>query len=183
MPFVKNIQNPLLRGAVEWLISLGFAVLLFFFVRTFVFRIAHVDGNSMAPTLAHSDMVMLNRFVYIFSRPRVGDIVAFPYPGNPTDVFIKRVIAEGGDTVDMRYGYFYVNDQRLDDEFSHAPTRFAGNVNFPIEVEDGYYFVLGDNRDGSQDSRVSSVGNVRARDMVGRARIRVWPLDRFGRVR
>jgi len=183
MPFVKNIENPLLKGAVEWLISLGFAVLLFFFVRAFVFRIAHVDGNSMMPTLAHGDMVVLNRFVYIFSSPRAGDIVAFPYPGNPSDVFIKRVVAVGGDTVDMRYGYFYVNDERLSDEFSQAPTRVAGNVTFPVEVEDGYFFVLGDNRDGSQDSRMSSVGNVRARDMVGRARIRVWPFSRIGRVR
>lgn len=165
---------------------MGLAVLLFFVVRGFVFRTANVDGNSMAPTLEHGDMVILNRFAYRFRAPRAGDIVAFPYPDNPSDVFIKRIIAVPGEVVDFRHGFFYVDGNRLDDDFSAEPTITFGDVNFPLTVANGNYFVLGDNRNGSRDSRFASVGNISACascGIVGRARIRIWPLGRVGRVR
>jgi signal peptidase I len=180
---LKNrIKNPILRGMVEWLVSLGLAVLLFFVVRGFLFRIAHVDGNSMMPTLEHGDMVVLNRLVYVFSDPQVGDIVAFPYAENPSEYYIKRIIAAPGDIVDLSEGFFFVNGLLLEDEFSAEPTRVMGDVNFPITIEEGRFFVLGDNRNGSQDSRTTSVGTVPASDMIGRASTRIWPLGRIGTV-
>jgi signal peptidase I len=182
---LNRIENPWLRGAAEWLISIGLAVLLFFVVRGFVFRTANVDGHSMAPTLEHGDMVILNRFAYVVSTPRAGDIVAFPNPENPDENFIKRVIAVPGDIVDFRDGFFYVNYERLNDEFSLEPTLVTSGFNFvvfPLIVEEEHYFVLGDNRNGSQDSRFASVGNIYAREMIGRATIRFWPFGRFGRV-
>ncbi|MCL2199161.1 MAG: signal peptidase I [Defluviitaleaceae bacterium] len=178
----KKIENPVLRGAVEWLVAFGLAALLFFVVRGFLFRMAHVDGNSMAPTLEHGDMVVLNRLVYHLSRPQVGDVVAFPFAGNPSEFYIKRVVALPGDAVDFYDGFFYVNSNRLDDYFSQSPTLSGGDVDFPITVEDGHFFVLGDNRNGSQDSRFTGVGTIPRRDMVGRAGFRVWPLSRAGRV-
>ncbi|MCL1862719.1 MAG: signal peptidase I [Defluviitaleaceae bacterium] len=178
----KKIQNPVLRGAVEWLVAFGLAALLFFVVRGFLFRTAHVDGNSMAPTLEHGDIVVLNRLAYRLSRPQAGDIVAFPFAGNPSEFYIKRVIALPGDTVNFLDGFFYVNHERLDDYFSQNPTLSLGDVGFPIVVEEGHFFVLGDNRNGSQDSRFVSVGNIPRRQMVGRAGLRVWPLGRVGRV-
>jgi signal peptidase I len=183
MPIINRIKNPILRSAAEWLAMIGLAVLLFFVMRGFLFRTAHVDGSSMAPTLEHGDFIFLNRLVYHLSSPKAGDIIAFPYAENPDDVFIKRIIAVPGDVVDFRDGFFIINGAPLDDDFSGEPTFSFGDVIFPITVEDGHFFVLGDNRNGSQDSRFSGVGNVPARDIIGRAEVRVFPLKRAGWVR
>lgn len=179
--FTTCIKSPVLRGAAEWFVFLALAALLFFVMRG-LFRTAHVDGNSMSPTLDHGDIVFLNRLVYLLSSPQAGDIVAFPNPEDPSEFFIKRVIAVPGDTVDLRGGIFFVNNEPLDDAFSEEPTRAKGDVGFPIVVEEAHCFVLGDNRNGSQDSRFASVGTIPANNMVGRASIRFWPLSRAGRV-
>ena len=178
----ERIPSPLLRGVAEWLFSLGLAALLFFVIRGFILRTAHVDGHSMSPTLEHGDMVVLNRFAYVIGGPRVGDIVAFPYAGNPDEHYIKRIIAAPGDVVNLREGAFWVNDYLLDDSFSEEQIISFGDASFPILVEDGHFFVLGDNRNGSRDSRFSSVGTVPAEDMVGRVAVRIWPLGRLGSV-
>jgi len=179
---LNRIQNPILREIADWLISLGFAVLLFFVIREFIFRTAHVDGSSMLPTLEHGDMVVLNRFAYVIGNPRVGDIVAFPPAEKPGEFYIKRIVAAPGDVVDLRDGLFWVNDEVLDDDFSYDLIISRGDVSFPIEVEYGRFFVLGDNRNGSQDSRFVSVGTVPGDDMLGRATVRFWPPGRVGMV-
>ena len=181
--FYNRIENPFLRGAAEWIVLIAFSVLLFFVLRAFIFRTAKVDGNSMVPTLEHGDMIILNRIVYYISTPKAGDIVAFPYAENPSEHFIKRVIGVPGDTVDLIDGFFYVNGVRLDDEFSDEQTPASGNAQFPITVEENHYFVLGDNRNSSQDSRFSSVGCIPRNEIVGRASVRYWPLGRVGSVR
>jgi len=178
----KRISNPVLRNLLEWIVALGLALLLFFVVRTFFFRLATVSGPSMLPSLRDGDMVFLNRFSYLFIEPQVGDIVAFPNPNDPSEHYIKRVIGAPGDIVDLRMGVFYINDLPLDDDFSHETVFAIGDVRFPITVEDGYFFVLGDNRNQSMDSRNSSVGNIPGRRMVGRVAFRIWPLDALGRV-
>jgi len=184
--FYDRIKNPWIRGAVDWLFSLGIALILFFVVREFIFRTARVDGNSMTPTLEHGDMVILNRFAYVTGTPRVGDIVAFPYAQNPSEHYIKRIIAAPGDVVDLREGQFWINGEPLGDDFSDERILSDSGVNFtefPIEIEDEHFFVLGDNRNGSQDSRFSKVGNVPAKDMIGRAGLRIWPVGRLGLVK
>ena len=180
--FENRISNPILRGAVDWLVSIGIAVVLFFVVRGFIFRTAHVDGNSMNPTLAHGDMVILNRFAYVIGNPKVGDIVAFPYSENPSEYYIKRIVAQAGDIVDLRDGMFLVNGEPLEDDFSYELVISIGDVFFPIEVEDGRFFVLGDNRNGSRDSRFSGVGTICGDKMIGRASVRIWPPNRIGAV-
>jgi len=180
---LKNrIDNPMLRGLIEWIFSIGLALLLFFVLRMFVFRVAHVSGGSMMPTLSDGDRVILNRAAVVFGEPRVGDIVAFPYPNNPSDHYIKRVIGVYGDVVDMVGGRFIVNGEPLDDAFSHELVLATGNVNFPVTVEEGRVFVLGDNRNGSKDSRYASVGTILNRDIIGRVLVRIWPMDSLGQV-
>ena len=180
--FYDRIKNPWLREAADWLVSIGLAVLLFFVVREFVFRTARVDGNSMLPTLEHGDMVILNRFAYVVGTPRVGDIVAFPYAENPSEHYIKRIIAAPGDIVNLREGLFWVNDVMLQDDFSDELVISTGDVVFPIEIDEGHYFVLGDNRNGSQDSRFTKVGTIPANEMIGKATVPIWPLGRIGSV-
>jgi len=180
--FKNRIENPFLRGLIEWVLAIGLAFLLFFVMRSYIFRIAHVTGDSMGPTLNHGDMVVLNRFVYLFSPPRAGDIVAFPYQENPSEFYIKRVIGVPGDIIDLQNGEFLINGQLLDDPFSGDFVLVSGDVNFPVEVEDGRFFVLGDNRNGSKDSRFVAVGTVPGRDMVGRVAVRIWPFGALGQV-
>jgi len=180
--FKVRIENPFLRGLVEWVLVIGLALLLALVVRTFLFRITRVTGPSMEPSLSHGDVLILNRFTYLFSSPNVGDIVAFPYPKDPSDFFIKRVIAVSGDTVDLRDDQFWVNGFPLDDDFSFMPVLNRGDMSFPVIVEEGHLFVLGDNRNVSRDSRCTTVGTVRESDMLGKVLVRFWPLSSFGRV-
>ena len=177
-----RIANPLVRTLIEWFIAAALAILFFLIMRNFVFRVAHVTGSSMEPTLQDGNMVVLNRVGWLVFGPRVGDVVAFPYQMDPSENFIKRVIAVGGDVVDLRDGAFYVNDVRLEDDFSHERIIHRGDENFPFVVLDGTLFVLGDNRNGSKDSRFTSVGAVPVSEVVGRVAIRVFPFNVFGRV-
>jgi len=180
--FKLRIKNPFLRELAEWVIVIGLALLLALMARTFLFRITRVTGYSMEPSLSHGDVLFLNRLAYRVGSPRVGDIVAFPYPGDPSDFFIKRIIAVPGDVVDLRDNQFFINGELLDDPFTAVPVRLMGNVSFPVTVEEGRFFVLGDNRNGSRDSRYASVGNVYGGDMLGRVAIRIWPFSGFGGV-
>ena len=178
-----RIENKLVNNIIEWLLSIALAHLVFFVVRTFVFRVAQVTCHSMEPTLAHGDMVLLNRFNFIFSSPRVGDIVAFPpYEHDPSKFYIKRIIALPGDVVDLVDHAFLINGLVLEDDFSYEPIINFGDMVFPLEVEYGQYFVLGDNRNGSMDSRFANVGTVPAEVMVGRVSLRIWPWNRMGQV-
>jgi len=180
--FRIRIENPFLRGLVEWILVIGFALLLAFIVRTFLFRVTRVTGYSMEPSLSHGDFLILNRVPYLFNAPQAGDIVAFPYPGNESDYFIKRVIAVPGDIVNLQNGRFFINGTQLDDEFSNELVRSAFTVAFPFEVEEESFFVLGDNRNRSKDSRYPTVGNIVGNDMIGKVAVRIWPLSNVGRV-
>jgi len=180
---LKNrIHNPIIRGLIEWIIAIGLALLLFLVLRMFVFRVATVSGDSMLPTLEDGDRLILNRAAVVFSELRTGDIVAYPYPGNPSEYHIKRVIGIPGDVVDFVDGGFIVNGVRLEDAFSYDLVWSGGNVLFPLTVEEGHLFVLGDNRNASKDSRYSTVGTIASGDIIGRVLLRIWPFDSFGRV-
>ena len=177
-----RIENPFLRGLVEWIVVIGLAILLALVTRNFIFRVTRVTGYSMNPTLNHGDVLILNRFSYLFTSPRVGDIVAFPYPSDPSEFFIKRVIAAPGDEIDWQDNQFTINGIPLEDSFSDVGLRSGGNVSFPMVIDEGYFFVLGDNRNASRDSRYMSVGNISGGDMLGRSFVRIWPMRNFGRV-
>ena len=178
----NSSANPAVKSLMEWIFAIGLAVILFFVLRMFLFRVAHVSGSSMEPTLSNGDRVILNRAAVVFGTTRPGDIVAFPYPNNPSEYYIKRVIGVSGDVIDMVNGSFLVNGEPLDDDFSHEQVWSGGDMPFPITVEEGRVFVLGDNRNGSKDSRYSTVGTILERDVLGRAFVRIWPLNVFGQV-
>jgi signal peptidase I len=138
----------------------------------FLFQVARVDGQSMAPTLTNHDRLIVNKFTYQVSAPRTGDIVMFYYPLNPDEAFVKRIIAEEGDTVRIAAGHVYVNDQPVDD--SYVPPAYRSHENFgPETVRAGYYFVLGDHRNDSSDSR--EWGLVPKKYIVGKVDARWWP--------
>jgi signal peptidase I len=140
---------------------------------TFGVQVARVDGLSMAPTLEDHDRLIVNKLVYELGDPRPGDIVMLYYPLNPEKMFVKRVIAKEGDTVRIVDGHVYVNDLPLHDDY--VPESFRSHDDYgPEVVKQGYYFVMGDHRNNSSDSR--HWGPVPKKYIVGKVKVRWWPL-------
>jgi len=141
---------------------------------TFGFQVARVDGQSMAPTLEDHDRLIVNKLVYEVGEPRPGDIVMLYYPVNPEKMFVKRVIAKEGDTVRIVDGRVYVNDEPLHDDY--VPAEFRSHDDWgPQVVQQGYYFVMGDHRNNSSDSR--HWGFVPKKYIVGKVKVRWWPIS------
>jgi signal peptidase I len=129
----------------------------------------------MAPTLNDGDRMIVDEFDYELGDPQVGDIVVLYYPVNPTRLFIKRVIAAAGDTVRVTNGRAYVNGRLIRDDY--VPASFRSHDDLAFEnVQPGHYFVMGDHRNDSFDSR--EWGLVPRRYILGKARMRWWPLER-----
>ncbi len=141
---------------------------------TFGFQVARVDGLSMAPTLEDHDRLIVNKLVYELGEPRPGDIVMLYYPLNPEKMFVKRVIAKEGDSVRIVDGHVYVNDIPLQDDY--VPLEFRSHDDWgPQVVQQGYYFVMGDHRNNSSDSR--HWGQVPKKYIVGKVKVRWWPIQ------
>jgi signal peptidase I len=141
---------------------------------TFGFQVARVDGLSMAPTLEDHDRLIVNKLVYELGEPRPGDIVMLYYPLNPEKMFVKRVIAKEGDTVRIVDGRVFVNDQPLHDDY--VPPAFRSHDDWgPEVVKQGFYFVMGDHRNNSSDSR--HWGPVPKKYIVGKVKVRWWPIQ------
>jgi signal peptidase I len=155
--------------------TLVLAALLFIAINTVSARI-RVDGSSMDPTLHNGQFVMVNRWSYKFSSPSHGDIVVFPYPRDPEQEYIKRIIGLPGDSIGITGGKVYVNDQELIEPYIAAPPRSQGVWVIP----EGQIFVLGDNRNNSQDSR--NFGPVPIDDVIGKAIFIYWPPTDWGLV-
>ena len=158
-------------AAVQTLLSAAVYATL---IVTFGVQVARVDGLSMAPTLEDHDRLIVNKFVYEIGEPRPGDIVMLYYPLNPEKMFVKRVIAREGDTVRIVDGRVYVNDIPLHDEY--VPAEFRSHDDWgPQVIQQGYYFVMGDHRNNSSDSR--HWGPVPKKYIVGKVKVRWWPLQ------
>ena len=166
----RRIGRELVATAQTLLSAAVYATLIV----TFGFQVARVDGLSMAPTLEDRDRLIVNKLVYELGDPRPGDIVMLYYPPEPEKMFVKRVIAEEGDTVRIVEGRVYVNDVALHDEY--IPEEFRSHDDMaPNVVEEGYYFVMGDHRNNSLDSR--HWGPVPKKYIVGKVKFRWWPLQ------
>jgi signal peptidase I len=164
------------RGLAIRLTAIPLMILTFIvttFVVTFLFQAARVEGRAMEPTLGDHDRLIVNKFVYRRSDPHRGDIVMFYYPLKPEKQFVKRVIGEENDMVRIEDGRVYVNDLPMNDSFV-APESRSHDDWGPEVVPEGYYFVMGDRRNNSSDSR--HWGFVPKKYIVGRVAWRWWPL-------
>jgi signal peptidase I len=158
---------------LAWVRTLAQATVYATLVVTFVVQVARVEGQSMAPTLADQDRLIVNKLSYQFSAPQRGDIVMLYYPLDPDKSYVKRVIAEEGDSVRVVDGRVYVNDVALRDDFVSAEYRSHDDWG-PQIIPEGYYFVMGDHRNGSSDSR--HWGHVPKKYIVGKVQVRWWPV-------
>ena len=159
---------------VAWLKTLVSAAVYAILIVTFGFQVARVEGQSMAPTLEDQDRLIVNKLEYRIGEPRRGDIVMLYYPVDPSKSFVKRVIAEEGDQVRILDGQVYVNDIPLNDDY--VPMEYRSHDDWgPKVVPPGYYFVMGDHRNNSSDSR--HWGFVPKKYIIGKVQLRWWPVQ------
>jgi signal peptidase I len=158
---------------VAWVKTLLSAAVYAVLIVTFGFQVARVEGQSMAPTLEDQDRLIVNKLAYRIGEPRRGDIVMLYYPLNPEKSFVKRVIAEEGDTVRIVDGRVYVNDIPLKDDYVASDYRSHDDWG-PQVINEGYYFVMGDHRNNSSDSR--HWGMVPKKYIIGKVQLRWWPV-------
>jgi signal peptidase I len=165
--------NRLGEELVAWLKTLASAAVYATLIVTFGFQVARVEGMSMAPTLQDQDRLIVNKLAYRIGDPKVGDIVMLYYPLKPEKSFVKRIIAEEGDQVRIVDGRVFRNDVPLDDSF--VPQEYRSHDDWgPQVIPEGYYFVMGDHRNNSSDSR--HWGFVPKKYIIGKVQLRWWPM-------
>ncbi len=165
--------NRLGEELVAWFKTLASAAVYATLIVTFGFQVARVEGQSMAPTLQDQDRLIVNKLAYRLGDPHVGDIVMLYYPLKPEKSFVKRIIAEEGDQVRIVDGRVYRNDVPLDDSF--VPPEYRSHDDWgPRVIDEGYYFVMGDHRNNSSDSR--HWGLVPKKYIIGKVQLRWWPM-------
>ncbi len=173
---VKEIINTVLYLAVIF-------ILTFLFI-TFVAQRTEVSGSSMEPTLQDRDSLLVDKLSYRFKDPDRFDIVIFPYQYGEKQYFIKRVIGLPGETVKIDYdGTIYVNGEVLEENYGAEVILNPGRAVDEITLGEGEFFVMGDNRNHSMDSRDISVGNIKKTDILGKAFIRIFPFSTFGGIK
>ena len=158
----------------DWVVAILIALVLSFIIRYFIVELYLVDGPSMRPTLQSAERLVVNKFIYRFRPPERGEILVFRYPKDPSRDFIKRVIAIPGDTIEIKDGRVFVNQQLMNEPYILSKTR----GDYPLTtVPEGHIFVMGDNRNNSEDSRFADVGFVPYELIKGKAVLVFWPWD------
>lgn len=165
------------RELKGWTRDIAFAAVAAVLIIVFVVQPVRVEGTSMQPNLVNQERIFVNKFLYRFSEIERHDVVVFWYPKDRKKSFIKRVIGLPGDTVEVRGSAVYVNGNRLQEEYVQTDTRDY-QVYSPITVPEGNYYVMGDHRSSSNDSR--HWGCVPAEFIFGRAIFRYWPVSKIG---
>jgi signal peptidase I len=169
-----TVAGRIAEEVVAWLKTLASAAVYATLIVTFGFQVARVEGQSMAPTLADQDRLIVNKAAYrFFEEPQIGDIVMLYYPLNPDKSFVKRVIAKEGDQVRIVDGRVYRNDVQINDDY--VPSEYRSHDDWgPEVVPEGQYFVMGDHRNNSSDSRHWKW--VPKKYIIGKVQLRWWPL-------
>lgn len=162
---------------IIWILVMLLAV---FLIVEYVGQRTQVSGSSMEDTLHNGDNLIVDKISYRFRDPERFDIIVFPPNENEKTYYIKRIIGLPGETVQIVDGKIYINGEVLEENYGKEVIKRADRASTPIVLGGDEYFVLGDNRNKSLDSRDPSVGNVKRSSIVGRAWVRIWPLSDFG---
>lgn len=177
----RKINVAVVKEVFTWAIEILLAVLLAFTFVYFVGLRTSVVGQSMASTLNGGDEILVNRFIYKVTDPDYNDIIVFLPNGNEkSHYYVKRVIAVPGDTVQIQNGVVYVNGEAFEEEAEVFSIEDAGLASEEITLGADEYFVLGDNRNNSEDSRYANIGNIKKEYIIGKAWFRVAPFSDFG---
>ena len=171
----------LLKELFEWVRDIAIAVVIALLITRFVITHTLIPTGSMIPTIAINDHLIINRVPFYFTDPKPGEVVVFHHGKE----LIKRVIGVPGDTLDIKDGDVYINGKVLDEPYLNEPhstySFMMDESQFPLEIPDDMYFMLGDNRNNSEDSRY--YGMIHRDAIYAKSWFRIWPLDRLGRLK
>lgn len=173
-------ERSILGELLSWLIYIVIVVILSLGIITFIGQRTKVSGHSMETTLSDGDNLIVDKISYRFRDPERFEIIVFPFQYEEHTYYIKRIIGLPGETVQVIDGYVYINGEVLDENYGLEVMDDPGIAAESITLGEDEYFVLGDNRNHSSDSRDPSVGVLHRDDIMGRAWIRIWPFDKFG---
>lgn len=171
------------RELLGWIVFIMIVVAASWGVVTFVGQRTQVSGSSMETTLSDGDQLIVDKITYRFRDPKRFDIVVFPYRYEENTYYIKRIVGLPGETVQILDGYVYINGMLLDENYGNEIMEDPGLAEVPVVLGPDEYFVLGDNRNNSQDSRAVNVGVIHRDELLGRAWIRLYPFEKFGVIR
>ncbi len=176
-------MNKVMKEMISTLVYLLGVLCLTWLVITFIGQRTEVDGSSMEPMLSNGDNLIVDKISYRFRDPQRYDIIVFPFKYQENTFYIKRIIGLPGETVQIdEQGTIYINGEVLPENYGREIIRAetVGIAANPIVLGEDEYFVMGDNRNSSMDSRTEIVGNIKREDIIGRAWIRIWPLNKLG---
>ncbi|MGL4791854.1 MAG: signal peptidase I [Anaerotignaceae bacterium] len=170
---------------MEWIYSLIIVILIVFVLRFFLISAIIVKGESMQPTFQHNDVTIINKLSYKIGNPKNGDIIVCSYDnGTQYENIIKRVIGVPGDVIELEVGEEYeyhvvVNGITLDEPYTKELMYQPGDIEYPFTVPENCYFVMGDNRNNSNDSRSKYIGAIPKSNILGKVFLRVLPFSNF----
>lgn len=176
-----NRDTNRLRLFVNWIVDVVVVISIAWFTVFALGTQITMSGQSMIPVIQSEEVVLLNRLSYLFQKPERYDIVAFEK--EDTKLNIKRVLGLPGETVQVKDGFLYIDDQKIESDDGFDIVALAGLAENPVVLKENEYFLLGDNRENSEDSRFGTVGNVNRRQIKGKVWLRVTPILHFGLIR
>ena len=182
---IETEEKPnVMRELLGMLVYVGIVLAITFLIITFVGQRTHVSGESMENTLDDGDQLIVDKLTYRFHDPERFDIIVFPFRYKDNTYYIKRIIGMPGETVQIRDGYVYIDGKRLtSDIYGKEKIKDPQTAAEPVTLGDDEYFVMGDNRNHSMDSRDPGVGVLTRKDLIGRAWVRIYPFDNIGVIR
>lgn len=181
--YIEEESESIFKELLGWIAYILIIIGMTYLIITYVGQRTRVSGSSMEPTLTDGDNLIVDKLTYRFRDPKRYDVIVFPYQYQKNTFYIKRIIGLPGERVQVADGYVYINGELLDEHFGKEVMDDPGIAENEITLGEDEYFVLGDNRNHSSDSRESSVGVIHRDDLMGRAWIRIWPLDKIGVVK
>ncbi len=177
----KKVNIPIVKEVITWIVEILIVLAIAFVFVCYIGLRTSVVGQAMSPTLENRQEILVNRFIYSITNPKPNDIVVFLPNGNEkSHYYVKRVIAVPGDKVQIKDGAVYVNGELFDEKAETAAILDAQLAAEEIELGEDEYFVLGDNRNNSEDSRYANIGNVKKEYIIGKAWFIVSPFQDFG---
>ncbi len=179
----KEKSRGIVGEILSFLLYVVVVVGITFLIIHYVGQRTYVSGSSMENTLSDGDNLIVDKITYRFSDPKRYDIIVFPYQYEENTYFIKRIIGLPGETVQIVDGTIYIDGEALQESYGREVMKNSGLAADPVTLGEDEYFVLGDNRNDSTDSRDPSVGKIPRDRIIGRAWVRIWPLSKIGILR
>lgn len=177
-------MRKVLKEILSTSLYLLFVLCAIYLLIHYVGQRTEVQGSSMEPKLSNSDNLIVDKITYRFRDPERFDIIVFPFQYEENVFYIKRIIGLPGETVQIdEEGNISINGEVLKEGYGKEVIQNPGRAAEPVTLGQDEYFVMGDNRNNSTDSRDLAVGNIKRKDIVGRAWLRIWPFDKFGLIK